>query len=1005
MAEKTTKQGFWTIQTKILFPLLLLGLASLGALSAVQTYYLFQNNRAETKEKLQGVNAIKSAKLRREFRNLRRMLVSHSQEATLHDVILDLSSARKELTNSVKALVPSEEMLWRRGNFMREVRAQNIDYFRKVVENAIYSVGVMETVPKPETFRDPFTELIWNAYIVRNPEDLAEKTFADSTDDIVNNEHLLPEVRALFSQSSFSRSYDKYDPFLTDRADVLDHDFYVLDKEGYILYTSNKHMDMGTNILNGLTKGTPLAEVAQQAIRMKRVPDVTYPPVFTSDFANYYAEFGTPSAFMAVPVQNGQDGSVIGAYVVRISTREIQDIVSLANDFGALGLGDTGESYIIGSDYFKRSDSRDLVNIKSSLKRKYFQSDGRTFFESSINVSKVDTLAAKVLFEEGQEQGFGIYTNYAGKEVVGAYSLIHLPGLDYGLMTEITTAEVDAPFWESIQLNLMISSGVLGLFSVFSVTLAGNIASPVRRLAATAEKVSQGDTVIRSDVQTGDEVGALAVQFNSMLDELDSQSDQMRRILGTVNEGLFLIGEDLKIFPQYSRYTEIVLDRKELAGISFRDYLRPLINDKTLTMTNDYLEILFDPTVKEKLIQSLNPLDEVQVNFDRGQGKIDVRYLEFRFNRLVDAEKVEQVMVTVSDITARVELARQIKEAEAQSENQMELLMGIMHVDPALLVDFMDGAQGELSEIDKLLKGEALSSIQVTRTPEEREIRYRGLCQQIFRRVHLIKGNASLLQLKFFEARAHDFEDRIAALDRKRENLSGDDFLPVTINLSDFQDDFEMMRDLIERLGSMRQSMASGTEKSGAAASIVNQLDRFIVELGAEQGKRVEFRSENFASLTLPFEKRKAVSDVLAQLTRNSVIHGIEGPNRRKENGKAETGIISLVAEEIPENGHAARVQLKLRDDGRGLQLDKIREQAIAMGIMDSKKAEFLSKDDAYGLIFKTGFSTSETATKDAGRGVGLDAVKERLNQINGTIAVDSEPGQFCEFTIELSME
>jgi len=133
----------------------------------------------------------------------------------------------------------------------------------------------------------------------------------------------------------------------------------------------------------------------------------------------------------------------------------------------------------------------------------------------------------------------------------------------------------------------------------------------------------------------------------------------------------------------------------------------------------------------------------------------------------------------------------------------------------------------------------------------------------------------------------------------------------------------------------------------------------------------------------------EALADPLVHLVRNSVDHGIEMPDDRQADGKSRTGTIILSASQ--EGDH---ILLKIEDDGAGMDPVKLKEIAINRGVLDEDTASRMSDTEAYNLIFAPGFSTKVEISDISGRGVGMDVVKTRIAQLNGTIAIDSLKGK-----------
>ncbi|MEO9655708.1 chemotaxis protein CheW [Marinomonas sp.] len=143
----------------------------------------------------------------------------------------------------------------------------------------------------------------------------------------------------------------------------------------------------------------------------------------------------------------------------------------------------------------------------------------------------------------------------------------------------------------------------------------------------------------------------------------------------------------------------------------------------------------------------------------------------------------------------------------------------------------------------------------------------------------------------------------------------------------------------------------------------------------------------------------EALADPLVHLVRNSVDHGVETPEIREAKGKPRVGRVVLSAEQ--EGDH---ILLSIEDDGAGMDADVLRKKAVEKGLMDSDAAERLSDNEAFNLIFAPGFSTKVEITDVSGRGVGMDVVKTKISQLNGTLDIKSVLGQGSQFIIKVPL-
>jgi len=143
----------------------------------------------------------------------------------------------------------------------------------------------------------------------------------------------------------------------------------------------------------------------------------------------------------------------------------------------------------------------------------------------------------------------------------------------------------------------------------------------------------------------------------------------------------------------------------------------------------------------------------------------------------------------------------------------------------------------------------------------------------------------------------------------------------------------------------------------------------------------------------------EALADPLVHLVRNSVDHGVEQPEIREESGKSRVGTVILSAEQ--EGDH---ILLRIQDDGAGMDADVLRRKAVEKGVMDQDAADRLTDNECFNLIFAPGFSTKEQISDVSGRGVGMDVVKTKITQLNGTISIDSFKGEGTTISIKVPL-
>jgi two-component system chemotaxis sensor kinase CheA len=176
---------------------------------------------------------------------------------------------------------------------------------------------------------------------------------------------------------------------------------------------------------------------------------------------------------------------------------------------------------------------------------------------------------------------------------------------------------------------------------------------------------------------------------------------------------------------------------------------------------------------------------------------------------------------------------------------------------------------------------------------------------------------------------------------------------------------------------------------------VFNRFPRMLRELSAKLGKKVEFVTQGEAT-ELDKGMVEKITDPLTHLVRNSCDHGIELPADRLARGKSETGTITLAA-----SHQGGNIVIEVRDDGRGLNRDKLIAKAREKGI---DAPDSMSDAEVWSLIFAPGFSTAEVVTDISGRGVGMDVVKKNITALGGSVEIDSAEGYGMSVKVRLPL-
>ena len=513
--------------------------------------------------------------------------------------------------------------------------------------------------------------------------------------------------------------------------------------------------------------------------------------------------------------------------------------------------------------------------------------------------------------------------------------------------------------------------------------------------------------------------------FVRRLRDTDAEALAARRetqeIMETVNTGLFLLDKDLNIGQQHSRALNGIIGEDRLAGENFADVLRGRISDKDLKTTRQFIEQLYNPRVKEKLVDSLNPLHKVMLHNASGEESTTSRFLDFKFSRVYEDKDIARILVNVNDVSDAVYLEQRLEKERSQNDMQIEMLTTILNVNPKIINEFINNTKVHIDKMNNILKN-----------PGSSQFELEGKLNAIYREMHSLKGEASALKLHSFTKIASDAEDKLDAL-QNQGKLSGNNFLPLAVHLDDLLSLSNTIETLGERINQAAPKAPSSANpvapiKTAPQPSIVqaqvedvattsinfdsgNEVDLsdesddeylsyyqdFAKDIAVRQGKQVQLNGHNLAHINIPERLKQPIKEISIQLLRNAVVHGIESPEARQSAGKSAIGSIDLEMQRDNQN-----LIIALQDDGQGIDYEGIRHKLIADGRFGAEEANQMTHGDLLKTLFASGFSTKEQADEDGGRGVGLDVIKALVKEHNGKLNVNTELGKMTRFVITL---
>jgi signal transduction histidine kinase len=495
-------------------------------------------------------------------------------------------------------------------------------------------------------------------------------------------------------------------------------------------------------------------------------------------------------------------------------------------------------------------------------------------------------------------------------------------------------------------------------------------------------------------------------------DLLSASNRLTEAILKTSALGLFLMDSKGKIQPQVSASLGALFRRQDFANLTVEKLIGPLVSAKTLSVVRTYMTRLLDPSRGDA--DSGNPLQDVEVKLTNTDGSFTAAHYSFEFSSVDTPLEPRSWMVRITDITARVQELRELEDLRVHVLAQGEILRSVLQAGGTRFGSFLQRTDASMKTINGVLK-----------KPAREAGAFRHKLEETLEEVDRIRRDAAALKLSGLQSAAREFEDALQEL-RSRETLSGSDFLPLAVKLDALFGQFALLRTLTSQAGPAREAEAAAPEarvtengtqviespkffaepaaqhasppaqRMAAVGSLESTLTTLTDLVAQENNKTVVLKCSGLD--LVPPRYQATVKNVAIQLIRNAVVHGIETDAEREQAGKASNATLQLQFNSTPGNGF----ELLFQDDGRGLDPDKVREVAVAKGLLTPEEARELRDRQAIKLIFKSGFTTMPDTAGDAKHGSGMSLVRRYVHEAGGKIALASIAGQETRFKVTL---
>ena len=447
----------------------------------------------EEQSKLVSIRDARKDELELYMENLERQIKAFSRSQIAVDATRRLTSAFNGYSIDSQLdmnIVKSEVSQYYSKDFADEFAARNADEAARVDD-------------KFSGLSDTALALQYH-YIANNPFPLGKKEGLDRAED-----------GSLYSQLH-SRYHDEFRAYLNT---FEFYDMFLVDsKNGNIVYSVFKELDFGTSLIDGPYAKTGIGRVFVKANTEARADAVVF-----EDFSTYLPSYNDQAVFIASPVFDGKQR--IGVFIIQIPIDVLNDIMTADNEWKSHGLGDSGETYLVGPDGLLRNESRffidDRENYFNTLEVANIDASEIKKRGTTIGLQTVNSTTALAALRG--ESGFSIVNDYRNIPVLSAYTSVDILGTRWAVMAEIDEAEAFAAAIElrtrTILLALAITLVVSGVVVFFVLRLIQTITKPIGVLDETVRQVMSGDIEARTGLDSVDELGTLGRSFDTLLDE------------------------------------------------------------------------------------------------------------------------------------------------------------------------------------------------------------------------------------------------------------------------------------------------------------------------------------------------------------------------------------------------------------------------------------------------------------------------------------------------------
>lgn len=469
-------------------------------------YYKGKNSlEKESFNRLTAVREMKSLEIEDYFKDVENQIVTFSEDHMVIDALTSFKEGYEHLQaevvlDSVDQLELDEELYYYYEFVFLPELSKNAEINGKVPSDFY-----------PSELR---SRILQKHYIINNPNEVGSKHYMESAK----------------TGTQYDQAHEKYHPLIRNYCEKFGYyDIFLVDDEtGHILYTVYKEVDLGASLLKGAYKETNIAQAFLEARDLDEEEAVKL-----VDFEPYDPSYGNHASFIASPIF--KDGEKYGVLIFQMPIDRINEIMTNRHEWKNVGLGNSGETYIVSSDYTLRNQSRFFIEDKKNYLEmlKKIDTDELTIqkiknFNSTIGLQEIHTEGTDSALAGGTDTR--IFKDYRGVDVLSSYKPLDILGMHWAIMSEIDKDEAFAHVYDLRRNILIIVFGLLIAIIFVSLFVSRKITKPIKTLTAKAQELASGNLDVQIPHLGEDEIGVLSDSFSNMQHSIKDLVDELQDI-------------------------------------------------------------------------------------------------------------------------------------------------------------------------------------------------------------------------------------------------------------------------------------------------------------------------------------------------------------------------------------------------------------------------------------------------------------------------------------------